>query len=65
LVGSAAGGGARSDYGSTLMKLIAAMPTSPAYATDIIAAEMKILNIFGLLPVSVASIIVAQLEVYV
>jgi hypothetical protein len=35
------------------MKLIAAMPISPAYATDTIAAEMKILSIFGLLPVSV------------
>jgi hypothetical protein len=63
LVGSAAGSGARSDYGSTLMKLIAAMPTSPAYATDTIAAEMKILSIFGLLPVSVNSMIVGHLDV--
>jgi hypothetical protein len=63
LVESAAGGGARSDYGSTLIKLIAAMPTSPAYATDTVTAEMKILSIFALLPLSVCCTIVAHLDV--
>jgi hypothetical protein len=63
LAESAAGSGARSDYGSTLIKLIAAIPTSPAYATDTVAAEMKIFSIFGLLPVSVDFIIVAHVDV--
>jgi hypothetical protein len=63
LAGSAAGSGARSDYRSTLIKLIAAIPTSPAYATDTVAAEMKIFSIFGLLPVSVDFIIVAHVDV--
>jgi hypothetical protein len=45
------------------MKLIAAMPTSPAYATDTTTAEMKILSIFGTLLVSVNAIVLAQLDV--